>query len=207
MAITCYVLLMMPHHDALSEFDGLAFETDRTGTIEAIGENNWIAFASENGAPELNADAVIGENLFDFIRGEQVRDQIKKILNRISQDPNWSWVLPFRCDAPDRERSIRQSLRPVFTEHVCTGFRFHSYERFSKQRPPLGIYDFKRLHRLARENHSLPVVAMCSWCQRVQYSPVGGEVWISAEDYYAGGGRSEVRLSHGICEECHEDLG
>jgi len=191
----------MSHLDTL---DGLAFETDRNGTILAIGETGWNSFAAENGAPELTADAVIGRNLFSFIEGEQVQDQTRQILERISQDPNWAWVLPFRCDSPQRQRNVLQSLRPVFSDHLCTGFIFHSFYQFSWQRPPMGLYDFKRHRKLAKQDRDLPSVKMCSWCQRVQFFPVGGENWISAEAYYAGGGRSEVRINHGICEECLE---
>lgn len=191
----------MSHLDAL---DGLVFETDRNGTIQAIGTNSWDSFAAENGAPELTSDAVIGRNLFDFVEGKQVRDQIRKILERISQDPNWAWMLPFRCDAPQRQRNVIQSLRPIFADHVCTGFVFHSFYQFSWQRPPMGLYDFKRHRELAKQDRDLPRVMMCSWCQRVQFAPVAGTKWISAENYYAGGGRSDVRLSHGICEDCLE---
>ncbi len=189
----------MSHLDAM---DSLAFETDRNGIIRSITENNWNVFSKENGAPELSAESVIGHNLFDFIEGTQVRNYLKQIIERIAQDPNWTWVLPFRCDAPDRKRTICQSLRPIFSENVCTGFIFQSVEQHSQHRPPIGLYDFKKLKRLAKDNSRLPIVMMCSWCQRVQYPPVGGDDWISAEDYYAAGGRSEVRISHGICEEC-----
>ncbi len=191
----------MSHLDAL---DGVVFETDRDGTFQAIGENNWNAFAAQNGAPELKADTIIGRNLFEFIDGPDVRASIKQILDKISHDPNWAWVLPFRCDAPEYHRNICQSLRPVFTGRICTGFIFHSFHQFSRQRPPIGLYDFKRLRHLAKENGDLPVVAMCSWCQRVQYNPIGGSDWMIAEDYYSRGGRSEVQLSHVICEDCLE---
>ena len=191
----------MSHLDAL---DGLVFETDRNGTIRAIGAHNWNSFAVENDAPELTSDAVIGRNLFSFVEGEQVRDQLKTILERISQDPNRAWVLPFRCDAPLRQRNVLQSLRPIFSGHVCDGFVFHSFQQFSWQRPPMGLYDFKRHIELAKQDPDLPVVTMCSWCQRVQFSPIGGANWITAEDYYSNGGRSEVRVTHGICEDCME---
>jgi hypothetical protein len=191
----------MSHLDAM---DGLVFETDRNGIIRAIGENSWNSFAAQNGAPELSAEAVIGRNLFAFIQGEQVQDQIRRILERISHDPNWSWVLPFRCDAPDRRRNICQSLRPVFKGNDCTGFLFHSFYQYSWQRPPIGLCDFKRLQRLSKENNDLPSVMMCSWCQRVQSSEIAGGDWLSPEDYYAGGGCSDVRLSHGICDACLE---
>ena len=72
----------------------------------------------------------------------------------------------------------------------------------SQQRPPIGLYDFKRLQKLAKEDSDLPIVTMCSWCQRAQYAPTGGDDWVSAEDYYEAGGRSEVRIRHAICEDC-----
>lgn len=192
----------MPDMSSLDAMDSLTFETDRNGIIRSIGENNWNVFAKENGASELNAEAVIGHNLFDFIEGTQVRNCLRKILERISQDPNWAWVLPFRCDAPDRQRTICQSLKPIFSDNVCTGFLFQSVEQHSQLRPPIGLYDFKTLQKLAKEDSHLPLVTMCSWCQSVQYAPVGGDDWVSAQDYYAAGGRSEVRISHAICEDC-----
>ena len=57
----------------LDQDAGLVFSTERDGTICDIGAMNWNAFAGENGAPELKAEAVLGRNLFDFIQGKQVR--------------------------------------------------------------------------------------------------------------------------------------
>ncbi|MFT5064960.1 MAG: hypothetical protein ACJAXK_002032 [Yoonia sp.] len=188
----------------LDVMDGLTFETDRQGIIRDVGANNWNAFAIQNGAPELNAKAVLNCSLFDFIEGTQVQNQFRQIMERIALDPNWSWVLPFRCDCPDTKRNICQSLRPIFSGHECTGFIFQSIEQHSQQRPPIGLYDFKRLRKLAKEDSRLPVVMMCSWCQRVQYPPISGDEWILAEDYYVAGGRSEVRINHAICEDCLE---
>ncbi len=120
----------------LDAMDGLTFETDRTGTIKNIGANNWNAFAIQNGAPEIEAEAVLDRNLFDFIEGTQIQDQFKQVMDRIALDPNWVWVLPFRCDSPDRTRNICQTLRPVFSGNVCTGFIFQSIEQYSQKRPP-----------------------------------------------------------------------
>ena len=188
----------------LEQEHGLVFVTERDGTISDIGAKNWNAFAKQNGAPELQAERVIGRNLFDFIQGEQVRDQFHKVLDRISENPNWSWVLPYRCDSPERERAMCQSLRPIFSGDRCTGFIFHSVEQHSRRRPPIDLYDFKAIEKSAREDPTLPVVNMCSWCQRVRCPSVSGDDWLKAEDYYAAGGSSNVRLKHGICEECLE---
>ena len=190
----------------LDAMDGLTFATDRNGIIRDIGATNWNAFAVQNGAPEIAAEAILGSSLFDFIGGTQVQDQLRRVMERIALDPNWSWVLPIRCDSPDRKRKIRQDLRPIFSDDVCTGFIFQSVEQYSQQRPPIGLFDFKRLRELAKDDNHLPTVMMCSWCQRVQSPTVREDQWVSAEDYYAGGGKSEVRISHAICEECLEGM-
>lgn len=186
----------MSHLDAL---ENLAFETDREGVIQCVGKYNWEAFAKENDAPELTADKVEGLSLFDFVEGDDVKRELKRIMERISQDPNWSWVLPFRCDAPGCKRTVVQSIRPIFSDNQCTGFSFHSFEQSSELRPPIDLYDFKRMRKNALREDDLPVVMMCSWCQKVKAED---DTWMSAEDYYASGNKSDVVLSHGICEEC-----
>ena len=188
----------------LEHEQGLIFVTERDGTISDIGAMNWDAFAQENDAPELQAVRVLGRNLFDFIEGEQVRNQYRKVLARISEDPNWSWVLPYRCDSPERERAMCQSIRPIFSGDRCTGFIFHSFEQYSRPRPPIDLYNFKAIAKSVRDDPTLPVISMCSWCQRVQCAAISGDHWLKAEDYYAAGGRSNVRLTHGICEQCLE---
>lgn len=192
----------MNHGSRLDPTDRLMFETDRRGVIQDVGANSWNAFAMENEAPELSADAVIGRSLFDFIEGAEIQNQFRSIMDRIAQDPNWAWVLQFRCDAPGRKRIICQSLKPIFSDGQCTGFLFQFVEQNSQQRPPMGLYDFKQLKRLAKADSHLPVVEMCSWCQRVKDVTNGGGEWVSGDDYYAAGGRSEVRLTHTICEDC-----
>lgn len=186
--------------------DGIVFTTDREGVIQDIGENNWNLFASENGAPELMAEAIVGRCLFDFISGSQVRDALQRIMGRVSEDPNWSWVIPCSCDAPARKRHQRQCLRPVFSETDCVGFLFQTVEIGSQQRPPIGLFDFKRLRGFAEVGIERPTVLMCSWCQRVCYEPISMDNWISAEDYYAASGSSDVQLSHGICDDCEPPI-
>jgi hypothetical protein len=186
----------------LDTLDGLAFATDRNGIIRAVGANNWDVFSYENDTPELRSDTVIGRDLFSFIKGAQVQDQFKRIMQQVSQDPDWCWVLRNRCDAPDRKRIMRQSIRPVFSADACTGFVFQSVELMSQQRPRIDLFDFRAIQQKAQDNPDLPVVTMCSWCQRVRFAPVSGDAWIEAEDYYAAGGSSNVRLSHGLCPDC-----
>lgn len=190
----------------LETIEGVTFQTDRNGIIRDLGRQNWNVFAAENGAPELTAESVIGRSLFDFIAGDQVKDQFRQIMERTAQDPNWVWVFPFRCDAPDRERHIRQVLKPLFADGACTGFLFQSVEERTQLRPPMGLYDFKKLAKMADEGRNLPLVTMCSWCQRVRTMLNDTETWVTAEDYYASGGRSAVRISHAVCDECLDKM-
>ena len=182
--------------------DGLAFITDRQGVITCIGTRKWDAFANENGAPELRAVGVIGRSLFEFIEGTDVQNQLKRAMQRASQDPDWSWILLYRCDAPELKRKMRQAMNPIFSKGACAGFIFQSVELHVQPRPPINLFDFKELQLRAAQRSDLPVVMMCSWCQKVQHEPVCGEQWVEAEDYYSAGGSSNVRLSHCICEQC-----
>jgi len=186
--------------------DGIAFVTDQEGVIQAIGESNWNFFAKENAAPELSSDMVIGKCLFDFIEGPQVKRALQKIMERISEDPNWCWVISCSCDAPDRKRHQRQYLRPLFRQNRCAGFLFQAIERSSQLRPPMGLFEFKRLKSSASLRTDLPKVLMCSWCQRIQYKPISGDRWIEADVYCAAKGSSDVQLSHGICDSCAERI-
>lgn len=186
----------------LGAMDGMAFVTDRIGVIQDIGENNWNAFAQQNGAAILTAKEVRGRNLFDFIEGEQVQGQFRQIMDRLAEDPNWSWVLRFRCDSPARERRLRQYVRPVFNNHSCDGFLFHTVEDSTRKRPPIPLFDFETMRRNTTENPDLPIVKMCSWCQRVQFPGLSDPEWIEAEAYYAAGGSSAVQISHAICSDC-----
>jgi hypothetical protein len=183
------------HLDAL---DGVSYVIFPDGTISAVGTARWNKFACENAAPELLDDRVVGRNLFEFVSGADAHSHIRRLLAELSAERREVCVAPLRCDAPARLRYMRQAITPIFEGHECRGFLFQSIELESHQRPP--IDDFKEHRRRTGEFTSLPLVVMCSWCLRVQ-SPTG-DCWMRAEDYYAAGGRSGVRISHGICETC-----
>ncbi|NNK77315.1 MAG: PAS domain-containing protein [Litoreibacter sp.] len=193
-----------PDPSHLEALEGITFMTDRDGVIMAIGARNWDAFCVDNGAPDLAASDVIGRNLFDYVSGKPVRAQIREALDKLAKSPENSWVMPFRCDAPGRQRHMRQSVTPVFRDRKCTGFFFQSIELASHDRPPIDLFDFKEMARKAANSSDLPLIKMCSWCQKVLFTPVTNDDWVEAEEYYAAGGSSNVRISHGICAPCAE---
>ena len=195
-----------PDDAILQSMDGIVFLTDQNGRITGVGIENWNAFSRANGAPELDANSVIGHSIFKFIAGEDVRQHLSKTMRRISTIPNYCWVAPFRCDSPDCYRNMQQSVGPLFSAESCTGFIFQSIELHSYKRPPIDLFDFKAIAQYAASDETLSMVAMCSWCQRVRFEPLGGEQWMEAEAYYAAGGSSRVSLSHSICEHCTQNM-
>lgn len=191
----------------LDAMEGIAFVVDRSGLVTAAGSRNWNAFARSNGAPELDASVVVGRDLFDFVSGADVRKQLGKVMTRIAADPNDFTVIPFRCDSPGLRRNLRQSIRPIVHGESCTGFVFQSIELDARERPPIDLFDFKEIAKRREQEASLPVVVMCSWCQRVRFPPITDGDWYEAEAYYSAGGGSEVGLSHSICDRCATMVG
>jgi hypothetical protein len=185
----------------LEALDGISYVVSRDGTIGAIGAIKWNDFACQNGGPELLDKCIIGRNLFDFVSGADVRSHIRHILYELSTRRRPACALPLRCDAPAQLRNLRQSITPIFEANECHSFLFQCVELHSRQRPSIDLYDFKVR---AKQDLSLPLIVMCSWCLRIQSAASTTDRWITAENYYAAGGRSEVRISHGICEACVE---
>ena len=93
-------------------------------------------------------------------------------------------------------------MTPIYSGGICTGFLFQSVELDSRQRPAIDLFDISAIDQRARPDY--PLIIMCSWCQRFHYPPVTGKDWLEAEAYYAAGGTSKVRISHGICDDCLE---
>jgi hypothetical protein len=188
----------------LEALAGISFVTDPGGTILAIGAKRWNAFAGANGALELTDQAAIGRNLFDFVSGADNGAHLQRVMKELSVGIHDSWAMPFRCDGPDRERNMWQSVTPFRSGRDCAGFLFQSIELSSNHRPPIELFDFKAMQRRSEQEAKLPMISICSWCLKVRYSPVTGEFWVKPEDYYAAGGRSRVRISHGICPTCRD---
>jgi len=194
----------MSFESLLEAMEGIVFVTTPGGSITAVGARNWNAFAQSNGAAQMSASTVIGRTLFDFISGSDVKEQLGKIMTRSTADSALSVVVPFRCDSPDTRRELRQSIRPIFSQDSCVGLLFQSIELNMQRRPPIDLFDFKKNKQQCAQDASLPIVVMCSWCQRIRYPPIAAKDWIEAEEYYSAGGKSGIRLTHSICDRCSE---
>ena len=84
------------------------YRVDATDRINWV-DSWWLAFARENGAPELTADSVIGRSLWDFVSGADTRRLFKAIHERV-RSSGAPVVLPFRCDSPSLRRHMRLTI-------------------------------------------------------------------------------------------------
>lgn len=195
--------------DLLEAMDGIAYVTRPDGRILAYGRRRWDEFAAANGGEALlDPMAVIGRNLFDCIAGEPVKHAYRQWIDAVLQaEANHPATFAYRCDAPSARRELRMAISRV---EVGAGAEpavlFQSVVLDATARPPLNIYDVEALVRDARSRLALPMVTMCSFCQRLRWPPGtsdnGPAEWVEAEMYYARGGQSDVAVSHGICQDC-----
>ncbi|MEX2616176.1 MAG: hypothetical protein WD767_08780 [Alphaproteobacteria bacterium] len=189
--------------DILGAFDGICYVVDSEGVIRHIGARRWNAFARENGAPELDAGNTVGRNLFDYIQGETVCRKLTDIMAELSRSSGDIWISPFRCDSPGEQRNMRLAVTGIHEGKEVTGYLFQSVLLEADSRPPMDIYDFKAMSALLKIHRNLPILSMCSYCQRVRDDRYTTGEWASAETYYRRGGGAEVAISHGICDSCN----
>ncbi|REK11903.1 MAG: hypothetical protein DWQ37_12840 [Planctomycetota bacterium] len=142
------------------------YSLDRGDRIATVGDP-WRAFARENGAPELDGDAVLGNSVFDYIADEPTRSFYQRVFEQVRATDR-PVVVPFRCDSPTLRRFMRMEVRHL---------------------PPCGIGLKSILERVepcprqtlldAELPTSESAITMCSCCKRVLIEPVG---WLAMED-------------------------
>ncbi|MGJ3263455.1 MAG: PAS domain-containing protein [Salinarimonas sp.] len=190
----------------LSALDGIAYATDDEGTIIAIGGRNWDAALARNGGrPEFRSREVIGRNLFEFIDGEAVVGRYREWMRSLRHERD-GVAFAFRCDAPGERRELRMAITRMELDGGRLGCLFHSTALSSAHRPPIDLFDVDAQITARREALAKPHVTLCSFCHAVDAGARELASWVTPEAYYAAGGRSDVRISHGICPGCATTL-
>lgn len=186
----------------LDQFDGICYAVDAGGTVRAIGPRNWHRFAAEAEADTLDPARVKDRPLLDFVTGETVRRQLSEVFESLSSGAAQDWIMPFRCDAPNCQRNMRLSIRAMRDDDTVAGFLFQSILLEETRRPPIDLFDFEAVRRHVAADGTLPLVTMCSYCQKVRDDDNTEGDWVEADAYYARGGTAQVQLSHGVCGDC-----
>lgn len=153
-------------------------------------DNLWLAFAKENGAPQLNVDSVLGHSLWDFVSGDVTRRLYSEIHTRVRSTGN-SVVLPFRCDSP----SLKRHMQLTITQREG----LLRYESILLRAEPHGHFAALESERPRSEC----VLTMCSCCKRALLESLG---WLDVEDFSARlrlfDSVEVPQLRYNVCPQC-----
>lgn len=166
------------------------YAVDRQDVITAVCPL-WLAFARENGAPQLSREAVIGRSLWEFIDGTETKQIYQAILQRVRTNIISS-VIPFRCDSPTLRRYMRLEMTPEAEGRVQLA---GVLERVEPTRP------FNLLEStFPRSQHLL---TQCSYCKRILVETCG---WLEIEDAAVRlqllDKQTVPKLRQSVCPDC-----
>jgi hypothetical protein len=170
----------------------MVYRIDRADRIVYVDER-WNEFARQNGADRL-VTRVLGRNLWDFISGRELRQLQLDWFTRI-RESGTSSRLNFRCDAPDRRRSMEIAIAPRLGGVLEVQCRIVS----ETPRPTIPVLT-------EVPERSPEVLTLCSWCKRA----LVGQEWAEIEVAIPMIGNVNVdfppSLTHGICQACRDQI-
>jgi len=167
---------------------------DASDAVVRVDEQ-WLAFARENGADELIEALVLGRSIWDFIEGESTRNIYRQIHARVRTDIE-RVVLPFRCDSPTLQRHMRLTI----TRGERGELAYESLLVRAVSQRYLSVLDHTKKRTSA-------VLTMCTNCKRCLLESVG---WIGVEDISARlrlfDSPEVPKLRHTVCPQCASAL-
>ena len=153
----------------------------------------WIAFAQENGAPELTMESVVGQPLSEFVSGTGTQRLYETIYDRVRSD-DLVVVLPFRCDSPTLRRDMIMRIGKQSDSVLAIQCTLINTE--VKRPSPL-------LDRRAIRNENQ--LTNCSLCLQALVEPVG---WMEVEDavitLHLLEEETVPQVAYTICPSCEE---
>lgn len=151
----------------------------------------WLAFARENGAPQLSQDAVVGQSLWQFIEGNETREMYQAILQHVRRD-NTTSVISFRCDSP----TLRRYMRLEFTPEADGSVQLDGVLERVEHTTPFNLLE-KSFPR------SPQLLTFCSCCKRILLETCG---WLELDDVekrqQLQGKQLAPRMRHSVCPDC-----
>jgi hypothetical protein len=150
----------------------------------------WLAFAQENQAPELTPEQVLGQQLDRYIAGQETKLLYEMIYERVRKTGR-DIHLPFRCDSPDEKRDFRMRIAALEEG----GLEFTVQVVRIERRPPVSLLDNS-------VGHAATFLVICSWCKRIR---LDDDRWVEIEQATAERelfGAAPPSLTHGVCSDC-----
>ena len=154
--------------------------------------DDWLAFAGENTAPQLTAALVLDQPIWRFIQGQETSYLYNQIFSRVRAGRS-PVKFPFRCDSPDCRRFMEMKLSLLPGDAI----QFMAHMVREEWRDPVDLLD-------ASQDRSGEFLKICSWCKKINIPGRGwGEIEaaIAALDLF--GHHSMPRMTHTICDSCY----
>lgn len=151
----------------------------------------WLAFARENGAPQLTREAVVGCCLWDFIAGEPTQVLYQE-LHQYVRRTGTPVTVPFRCDSPRLQRFMELTIH----REPSSCLLYESELKRALPQPRVRLLD-------RGEPRSDAFLTMCSFCKRTLLEPSG---WLELKDVslklrlFAQQAVPEIRYT--VCPRC-----
>lgn len=169
------------------------YRIDISDNIIHINED-WLAFAFENGAPALTPGAVLNKPLWDFIAGREAR-HLYRMLTQRARLTGKEMTFPFRCDSPGCRRFMEMRVSAAINGSGSVDFRCRLLKL--ELRPYMLLLD-------PEAPRSPEFLTICSWCKQVRLE---GDRWVEVEEAVTRlglFGRAELpQLTHGMCPGCY----
>lgn len=187
----------------LNSSEGLCYVVGFDGSILAIGERNWNKAVSGTGAVHLNAEAMIGANIFECMSGEEIVFAYRRYLWDFLKGRREEVSFPFRCDSPNRRRDLKMKMSAVYENDRPIAVMFQSLVLSEKRRARINLLDTAYMKEVQVAEGRLPLITLCSFCHAVKRRAADVQ-WQPLEVYFGNGGDDRVRVGHGICPFCFE---
>ncbi|MAT68338.1 MAG: hypothetical protein CMJ58_02325 [Planctomycetaceae bacterium] len=171
------------------------YRVDARDVIVSV-DSWWLAFARENGAPELTAERVVGRSLWDYVEGGEVQRTYRALHDRIRATKTCA-AASYRCDSPTLRRDMQLTITP--STDGC--LQYESVIVRVTPAPYVGLFDAVR-------PRSKSVLTVCSHCRRALLEPHG---WLDPDavsDRLQRASRWRwPQIRHVLCPNCSKSLG
>jgi hypothetical protein len=179
----------------------ITYSVSASGIILEVSEPSWSQFAGANQGGAVNAAAVVGRPLYDFISGSEVVASYRVFHDLLLKGlvPEVSFTC--QCDAPEVRRLHHIKIERSAI-HSSPVLRYTSSILGESKRTPVAL-----LQKEDRGSNGETILKVCSYCLKVNVPPgaVKG-LWIAMESYEENGGATDVAISHGICQDCRSAI-
>lgn len=153
--------------------------------------SSWASFAAANGGNNLDPSIVIGQPLWRYIVGKELRHLFELLLQRARRAQH-RIILPFRCDSPGERRFMQLEVHAYPDRSVG----FVSRLLHAHPRAPIAVLG-------PGGERTQEWLRICSWCNRAQ---LPRDEWVEIEEAVSRLGlfnQSQLpQLTHGICPTC-----